>query len=187
MLCCVMQKHWGGLMNKHQFGHRSEKGIYLNSSISSDSIVTGKPRIEDSIIKGRSVISDKSLIRGSIVFDSIVSDETLLRNCAVINSTILNDATIYGFNERIFIKDSIIVEGTWFRPPITYTLPTGWIITESIDDRVTVSCTTNKIDKWLSGAGARYGKLVGMSQDEIDVCLFYIRQIKEIKEALNEL
>lgn len=175
-------------MNKHQFGHRSEKGTYMYSDFSPESVITGEPNIWNSKILGNSVISDRVSMIDCIIYNSIISDDVVLKDCIVINSTITGSTVITGkYEAKLVVKDSILVEGIWNRNPISYTLPTGWTITESINDRVTVSCTTNKIDKWLSGAGARYGKLVGMSQDEIDVCLFYIRQIKEIKEALNEL
>lgn len=205
-------------MDKHQFGHRSEKGTYTNTNFSEEAEIYGSPILENCSIRGGKVLG-QSILRASSMSDSpMVTDQAEVINShlygramvadqsRVVSSVVADDAKVLDharvdftvmFDHSIVCGTGIVMgslfsvvslngyayidRGVWTRPPITYITKAGFIVNENIDDLVTVSCTTSTCKKWLSGAGRRYGKLIGMSVEDIDEVEYWVKEIAKFK------
>lgn len=203
---------------KHQFGHRSEKGTYIDTKFSENAEIYGSPVLQGCNIQGGRVFGQSSLYLSNMTGSPMVTDQAQVINShlygraivadqsRVISSVIADDSKVLDharvdfavmFDHSIVCGTGIVMgspfsvvslngyayvsEGVWTRPPITYITKAGWIINESIGDRVTVSCTTNSVHKWLSGAGRRYGKLIGMQPEDIDEVEHWVQEIARFK------
>lgn len=162
-------------------------GLILGSPVIELSKMDGDmPVIADYASVYMSRVMDTSRVVGnaSVIGSSIYNDARVFENAVVHNSCISEHAVIRGTATILFCEINgwaDIHEGIWARPPLHFVATGGWSITEGIDDKVTVSCTSNKISKWLSGAGRRYGKLVGMPKEQIDEVQHWVEVIAKAK------
>jgi hypothetical protein len=205
---------------RHQFGHRSGEGTYINSSFGEAAEIYGSPLIENSYIHSgkvfsgvikesgmqgdaifngghliHSVMTDQSLVAGDVyAFNSQLWHNSRLLDRANINGVhLLNEAMVCGtgmvigytpesdYKPLVLKEYDFIDRGTWYRRPRTYVVEGGWVVTENVGQLVTVSCTTNTIEKWLGGAGRRYGRFVGMAPETIDEIQGHVEAIRDLK------
>jgi hypothetical protein len=161
-------------------------GYIENSKLFNEVIVSGSPAITDSIVMHRAIVSDHAKCR-----NSILTDESRLIDYAMVNHVIMKEFAVIGgkavvvgvHDERLVIGSYMNIDrGVWFKAPMHFVCSSGFVVTESIDNLVNVSCTTNTIEKWLGGAGRRYGKLVGLDEKQSDEIIGYIEEIRDFKQ-----
>lgn len=172
-----------------------------NSSVAGYATISGNSWITNSHVSGLalvnnsnvyySVVSGGAIISGGQVRDSEVSDSAKVLDLAVIShcrvdrfSIVCGTATVVGSRENpvILTEHDYLDSGTWYRPPVTFAASSGFIISEATGRDVVISCTKASVEKWLDkGAGRRYGKMVGMSPEEIDEVQYYTEVIRDLK------
>lgn len=147
--------------------------------------IIGSPVLTDSSVADFGVVADHAfLFQSDVAGNARVLDHAVLKNTMVTgNALIKGSAQIVGPKDGILeIGEYIILDrGLWTRAPIHFICNSGYSVTESENEYVTVSCTTNTTKKWLSGAGRRYGKLMGMTEEEIDEVQYYVEAIAKEK------
>lgn len=176
------------------------------SAVTGFAKLIGNNRLTNCSVVGNSVLCDTESEGGhfvdtvshyNIVKKSLLEYNTIvwsrIENCylkhSIIDNCVLQDVTGKDVQlKNCQVKDCvlplncIIEEGIWTRPPLTFTCKSGFVVCEGIEDKVIVSCTNNKIDKWLSGAGRRYGRTLGLKEEEIDEIENYVRIIRDSKK-----
>lgn len=157
----------------------------FNSTLMGDCKVTGYASVQKSCISDQATITDVATVYNSMVMgDAKIFGRAHVENALIGPGVIIKgDASIIGPEKGLaeFTGYMIIEAGEWTKPPISFTTSSGLIVTEAVDNQVKVNCTTGPIDKWLGGAGDRYGKQLGMSDDERKETLDLIRLIGEMK------
>lgn len=155
------------------------------STLMGDCKVMGYVTIDKSCISDQAVITDEATVINSMVMgDAKIFGKAHVENALIGPGVIIKgDASIIGPEKGLveFTGHMIIEAGEWTKPPISFTTSSGLIVTEAVDNQVKVNCTTGPIDKWLGGAGDRYGKQLGMTDNERKETLDLIRLIGEIK------
>ena len=176
--------------------------VITGSMIGGNTVVAGKVQILDSNIMGNSMVMENCWVWKSHLSDSVVVTD----RASVKNSVLYGDARVFGEAtvKNAILGPGVIIKGTakvigpekgfihfnkpmtldrgeWSRPPISFTTSSGLIVTESIDDMVKVNCQTAPVSKWLGGAGDRYGKQLGMTDEERRETLDLVKIIGEMK------
>lgn len=158
-------------------------GQIMNSNISEDAIFNGS-RLIHTVMRHRSVMADQAC-----AFNSYLGDEARVLDKGSVSGVIMTGhatvcgtgIVIGGSRHLILSGHDYIDRGVWFRRPATFISSEGRVVTENVGQLVTVGCTTNTVEKWLGGAGRRYGKIVGMTKAEIDEVQGYVEQLRDMK------
>lgn len=202
----------------HQWGHRSERGIYINNAFGKEAEIFGSPFIKNSMIMGGKILGGRlvnCLMDGEPIFNgreaysvelhdkAMMIDHTyawnsqlwgesrLLDKAHISAVSMFDNATVCGTGIVIGTSKTNVVlngydyidRGIWYRKPVTYICESGFVVTENVEQLVTVSCTTNTVAKWLGGAGRRYGRILGLSESEIDEIQTYVSMIRNLKNS----
>lgn len=172
-----------------------------NSSVSGYATISGDSYISNSHVSGfalvnnsyllNSVVSGGAIISGGQVFSSEVSDSAKILDKAHLwfcrmdkFAIVCGNARVKGREDNpvILTEHDYLDSGDWYRPPVTFAASSGFIVSEATGRDVVISCTKASVEKWLDrGAGRRYGKMVGMSPEEIDEVQYYTEVIRNLK------
>lgn len=175
--------------------------IIENSSMSGYPTICGETKIVNSHVSGfafvndalivNSTISDGAIVAGgSVLYSDISGSAKVLDKAVVVHcevdafSIVCGDAIVRGTesNPVILLGHDYLDSGDWYRPPVTFAASSGFIVSEATGRDVVISCTKASVEKWLDrGAGRRYGKMVGMSPEEIDEVQYYTEVIRDLK------
>lgn len=188
---------------------RIASGQIFNSSIITDSTVAGSVVIGPyAIVTRSSVLGNSRVIDNALIENSTVSGNAVICGRAqAFSSDITDNAKVYDnarvqrvrmFGDAIVCGTAIVSapegvvldlgygvfldRGLWHRAPLLFHTSTGRTVVESSDNLVNIGCVTNTSDKWLGGAGDRYGRLMGMSKEEIDEVRYYVEILEQEKK-----
>ena len=171
-----------------------------NSSMNGFPVITGNPRILSSHISGLSKVSGRTGIYYSVLAESaVVADRGFVLSSEVRDSArvtemgrisdvilcegavISGDAQVLGTErEPLWIGGNTFLNmGVWSKAPISFDCESGFTVTESIKGYVSVGCITNKIDKFIGGAGRKYIKMLGFTDSDADEIYYYVMKVKE--------
>lgn len=155
------------------------------STLMGDCKVIGDVTIEKSCVSDQAVISDQATVINSMVMgDAKIFGRAHVENALIGPGVIIKgDASIIGPEKGMLqlVGHMIIEAGEWTRPPISFATSSGLVVTEAHDNQVKVNCQTATIDRWLGGAGDRYGKQLGMTDSERKETLDLIKLIGDMK------
>lgn len=153
---------------------------------------------EEPTISGKSIVVNSKIFDGVVLADEAIVNNSLLYGASKViengnirwcnmhdNAIVAGDAVVSGTEySPVFLRHDVYIDrGFWNRAPLSFSCKSGYVVTESVDNLVNVSCTTNTIDKWLSGAGRRYGRILNMAEKEIDEIQGYVEMIRDFKIA----
>ena len=137
---------------------------------------------------GLSRFTGSSVSTNSMGADIWMYDFSILENAKAYHVILKDSAVIKGGSvvgtraKRIELGGSTTIDrGKWTVAPLNYTTPSGISITENVGNLVTVGCITNTCEKFLGGAGKRYAKIVG-SSDEVDFIRTAVKEIYDWQE-----
>jgi NDP-sugar pyrophosphorylase family protein len=171
------------------YGTITGYGIIDNSIISGNVNISGSPIIKNTVIMGNAIISDTCTLTSSCVADTAVvtdmatvemsdifgnckvSEKAYLRSVRLTDHVIIKgDARVVGVEGGILhIGGYVFIDrGTWRRAPLHFVSSCGLVVTESIDNLININCITNDVRKILGPGGRRYGRIMGMTPEEID-------------------
>lgn len=141
--------------------------------------VTGRPMVEGSSISGGSIVADTAVVKDSFVSlnarvfgDAYVENSTITGGAIVCGNAVVIGTAIEG--------NTFIDRGVWNRPPLSFTCKSGFCVTESTGDLINIHCITSPARKWLK-AGERYGRVLGLSEEDIREIDEYVNRIIEFK------
>lgn len=175
----------------------------VNSSLASYCRINGRPRIRDSHVSGTAQIYGMPQIYNSVIagnaligkdvgihFSEILGNARILDKARVIdavitgNAVVCESANVWGKHESPLEIGgyTYISEGTWLRPPLVLETDFGFAIVESINRNVHIGCITNTVEKFLSGAGDRYGHLLGLDKSQVDMLRYGVQYMKDMKD-----
>ena len=157
----------------------------FNSTLMGDCKLTGYATVQKSCISDQATITDVATVINSMVMgDAKIFGRAHVENALIGPGVIIKgDASIIGPEKGMLqlVGHMIIEAGEWTRPPISFATSSGLVVTEAHDNQVKVNCQTATIERWLGGAGDRYGKQLGMTDSERKETLDLIRLIGEMK------
>lgn len=165
----------------------SGRPFIRDSHVSGTAQIMGNPSILNTVISGNTIVKN-SIVKNSFVEDnSRLLDKTSIEFCDISdNAVVCGTAAVLGKDEdriKLFGWD-YIEEGLWTRRPMVFIASSGFVVSESINRNVIISCTNNTVEKWLDkSAGRRYGKLVGLNNYQIDELEWYVLQIRKFKDS----
>lgn len=166
--------------------------------------VSGRPHVARSHISGTAQVSGFAIVRDSVLYenavvtkssriiDSWVGDNARVMDGAwVVHADLREQAMVCGTAHVIGHPDepliiggwAFICEGTWIRPPVHYVTSSGFVVTESVGRNISIGCITNTVEKWQSGAGEKYGKLVGLDKHQIAEIEYFVNEIAYLKNS----
>lgn len=164
---------------------------YINNcTLVGESLIFNSPRLDNTVVIDTPVIAGKAYLdKCTVAGNAVVLDNVSARNCMIMGKARISGNAIL---ENAAIGDEVIIKGTahikglaggvleiegyvfldrgvWTRAPLHYVChKSGLVVTESEGELVNINCTTNTAKKWLNGAGRRYGKMLGMTPEELD-------------------
>lgn len=158
------------------------------SHISGTAQVLGMPYIKHSVLSGNCVVNGNPTIYSSEVGDNArILDNSALWFCRVTGNAMVTDTAKLVGTEDSPIELSnwdYVCEGRWTRRPLNYVASSGFVVSESVGRKVVINCTNNTVEKWLNrGAGRRYGRLVGLTNEQTDEIQYLVEQIKRVKDV----
>jgi uncharacterized protein YuzB (UPF0349 family) len=152
------------------------------SHVSGTAQINGFSRVVDSVVSGNAVVTKNAQVRSSEISDnSRILEDAYVENCAVSEQAMIcGKAVVVGKGpEKMVINGwTYISEGWWHRPPMSFVCQSGYVVTESIERNISIGCITNTVEKWKSGAGEKYGKLLGLDKSGIDEIRYYVNEIE---------
>jgi len=180
------------------YGGLVSESVITDSSSSSYPLITNSTVIK-SHIGGLSFIGHSKVAKffstgkirvvNSFGIDVWMEDFSIVENAKVFHTLLQDNATVKGGkvvgkrDEKIILGGSTVIDrGVWKVAPLNYTSPNGISITENVGNLVTVSCITNTCEKWLGGAGRRYGRMLGFTKEDTDFIEDRVYQIGQWQE-----
>lgn len=170
------------------YGRVMNEAKVYDSLVSGNVLIGGEALVSRSMVLGNAIINGEAVVTSSSVCDNavvtdraavelsdILGNSRVFENAYVKNARLKDEVIIRGEGRLIGVEGGIIEvggyvfidRGTWRRAPLHYVTSCGLVVVESVDNLVNISCITNDVRKILGKAGTRYGKIMGMTNEEI--------------------
>lgn len=150
--------------------------------------ISGHARVIGNTSIGRSVISDMAVVSGKAIYGSELYGNSMVLDEADVSFCILEDFAVVCGNAVVVgdVKNPMVLSGytyihtgLWLRPPRTEVAwKSGIIVSECKNGKVNVGCICNTPEKFLGGAGDRYGLMLGLNGDQLDEVREIVRNFK---------
>lgn len=152
------------LNHSHVSGHgKIIHGKMYKSCLCEGAKVNGG-ELNNATVYGRSMVIDAT-INGAVVRDeAIVSG---------VNTVVEGDIVIDG--------GMILHSGIWTRAPkILYAKLSNYTVQECVDGKIHINCTCNTPAKFLGGAGRRYSRMMGLTEEQTDEIESLTRMMRDL-------
>ena len=172
-----------------------------NSGVHSSSVAGNAKVIESSIsdshISGLSMIAksktlsckmfDSSRAYNTTMVEVTMEGRSIISGGAVTGANLKDEAHVcggyvYRWEEEVVLDGKMFIhKGIWNRAPlILYATLSDYTVQECVNGKIHINCTCNTIEKWLGGAGVRYGRMMGLNDTQVQEIEYLTKEMGKL-------